>query len=65
MLEMYKKFKDLWIVELLFDDLLAWNDWCVPSVTMTSLAPPHSYDRDDDRLAPGSLRSGCWVRWGS
>ena len=29
MLEMYKKFKDLWIVELLFDDLLAWNDWFV------------------------------------
>ena len=51
MLEMYKKFKDLWIVELLFDDLLAWNDWCVPSVAMTSLAPPHSYDRDDDILS--------------
>ena len=29
MLEMYNKFKDLWIVELLFDDLLAWNDWFV------------------------------------
>jgi hypothetical protein len=29
LLEMYKKFKDLWIVELLFDDLLAWNDWFV------------------------------------
>jgi putative isomerase len=29
MLEMYKKFKDEWIVELLFDDLLAWNDWFV------------------------------------
>jgi hypothetical protein len=29
MLEMYNKFKDLWIVELLFDDLLAWNTWFV------------------------------------
>jgi hypothetical protein len=26
---MYNKFKDVWIVELLFDDLLAWNDWFV------------------------------------
>jgi hypothetical protein len=29
LLEMYNKFKDRWIVELLFDDLLAWNDWFV------------------------------------
>ena len=29
LLEMYNKFKDEWIVELLFDDLAAWNDWFV------------------------------------
>ena len=29
LLEMHNKFKDVWIVELLFDDLLAWNDWFV------------------------------------
>ena len=29
MLEMYSKYKDLWLVDLLFDDLMAWNDWFV------------------------------------
>ena len=29
LLEMYRKFQDKWIVELLFDDLKAWNDWYV------------------------------------
>ena len=37
MLEMYNKFKDLWIVELLFDDLLAWNDWFVAERTLGPL----------------------------
>jgi len=27
LLEMYKKYKDLWMVELLFDDLLDWSNW--------------------------------------
>jgi len=27
LLEMYKKCKDAWLVELLFDDLLGWSDW--------------------------------------
>ena len=29
LLEMYKKFNDTWIVDLLYDDLVAWNDWFV------------------------------------
>jgi hypothetical protein len=29
MLELYNKFKDLWLVDLLYDDLLAWNNWFV------------------------------------
>ena len=27
LLEMYTKYKDEWIVELLFDDLLDWSNW--------------------------------------
>ena len=27
LLEMFTKYKDEWIVELLFDDLLDWNNW--------------------------------------
>lgn len=42
MLEMYNKFKDEWIVELLFDDLLAWN----VSHTSTLI---HSRDRTTPR----------------
>jgi putative isomerase len=26
-LELYRKYKDKWVVECLFDDLLDWNDW--------------------------------------
>ena len=29
MLEMYKKYNDTWLVELLYDDLVAWNSWFV------------------------------------
>lgn len=29
LLEMYKKYEDKWLVELLFDDLLGWSDWFV------------------------------------
>lgn len=29
LLEIYNKYHDLWLVDLLFDDLLAWNDWFV------------------------------------
>ena len=27
LLELYQRFKDKWLVELLFDDLLDWNRW--------------------------------------
>ena len=29
LLELYKKWQDQWIVELLFEDLLDWSDWFV------------------------------------
>jgi len=29
LLEIYTKYKDEWLVELLFDDLLGWSDWFV------------------------------------
>lgn len=29
LLELFKKFNDTWIVELLYDDLLEWNNWFV------------------------------------
>lgn len=31
LLEMYSKYRELWLVELLYDDLLHWNDWFVTS----------------------------------
>jgi len=31
LLEMYNKYKDMWLVELLYPDLVAWNDWFVSS----------------------------------
>jgi len=31
LLEIYRKYRDIWLVELLFDDLLRWNDWFVRS----------------------------------
>jgi hypothetical protein len=39
LLEMFKKFKDVWIVELLFDDLLAWNDWFVAERMLGAALP--------------------------
>ena len=27
MLELYKRFREDWIVELLLDDLIDWNNW--------------------------------------
>ena len=30
LLEMYRKYKESWIVELLFDDLYDWNRCCAP-----------------------------------
>lgn len=26
---MHEKYNDMWLVELLYDDLVAWNDWFV------------------------------------
>eukprot|EP00965_Chrysotila_dentata_P083058 2740141-Pleurochrysis_carterae.AAC.4 len=28
LLELYLKFGDVWLVKLLFDDLLSWAEWC-------------------------------------
>ena len=37
LLEIYKKYGDLWLVELLFDDLLDWNNWSLRERTMEPL----------------------------
>ena len=37
LLEMYRKFDDLWLVQLLFDDLLDWNNWSMRERTMEPL----------------------------
>ena len=37
LLEFYKKYGDLWIVELLFDDLLDTNNWIVRERTLAPL----------------------------
>jgi hypothetical protein len=37
LLEMYRKYGDLWLVELLFDDLLDWNNWSLRDRTMEPL----------------------------
>ena len=37
LLEMYRKFGDLWLVQLLFDDLLDWNNWSLRERTMEPL----------------------------
>eukprot|EP00039_Didymoeca_costata_P002667 m.61818 g.61818 ORF g.61818 m.61818 type:complete len:831 (-) comp11450_c0_seq2:48-2540(-) len=37
LLEIYNKFKDKWLVELLFDDLVAWNDWFLRERTLGPL----------------------------
>ena len=37
LLEMYRKFGDVWLVELLFDDLLDWNNWSLRERTMEPL----------------------------
>jgi len=37
LLEIYGKYKDEWLVSLLFDDLLKWNDWFVSSRTLGPL----------------------------
>ncbi len=37
LLEMYRKFGDLWLVQLLFDDLLDWNNWSMRERTMEPL----------------------------
>ena len=36
LLEVYKKYKDeaTWLVQLLFEDLLAWNDWMAEARTL-------------------------------
>jgi hypothetical protein len=46
LLEMYKKYSDKWIVELLFDDLLDWNNWFVAQrrlapLNLTCLGGPY------------------------
>jgi hypothetical protein len=33
----YRKYGDLWLVELLFDDLLDWNNWSLRDRTMEPL----------------------------
>ena len=37
LLEMYRKFGDMWLVQLLFDDLLDWNNWSMRERTMQPL----------------------------
>lgn len=37
MLEMYKKYNDTWLVELLYDDLVAWSDFFVAERTLGPL----------------------------
>ena len=37
LLEIYRKFGDTWLVELLFDDLLDWNNWSLRERTMDPL----------------------------
>jgi len=37
LLEIHAKYRDLWLVELLFDDLLRWNDWFIAARTFGPL----------------------------
>ena len=37
LLEIYRKYRDTWLVALLFDDLLKWNDWFVAYRTLGPL----------------------------
>jgi len=37
LLELFKKYNDVWLVDLLFDDLLSWNDWLLQQRTLGPL----------------------------
>lgn len=57
-LELYRRFGDAWLVELLFDDMLDWNDWffrqrigIVPPLELVVLG---SYNERSD--APGGMQ---------
>ena len=38
--EHYKKFKDIRLVELLYDDLRTWNDWALAKRALPANSPP-------------------------
>jgi len=67
LLEMYEKYGDLWLVELLFDDLYDWNQWFhqerrLPPLNITCLGSAEGV-MQDARFESGLDNSPMYDDW--
>lgn len=66
LLEMYNKYKDMWLVELLFDDLVGWSDWFLRERVLEPLGLialgsdfiPGYHDFNPNAMSAARLESG-------
>jgi hypothetical protein len=64
LLELYKKYKDKWVVEALWDDLMDWNDWFVKKRLLepVRLIALGSYmESHDSKAVPPSGSNTMWA----